>query len=177
VQLAKFQDLAYGRAYLDRVEALAALDRAPHDLTREAAKHIANAMAYDDIIRVADEKTRAGRSGRIAAEMGASQDKVMQVTDGKYHADVKPVGNGSVVHILLYGGTTSKLASLQYNAAGAGSYQPWSVRSSVVYVTFSSGVEVATIDIDSTGPSGLTPTTPSPRTSPTATSTGAAPST
>ncbi|MBL9051754.1 MAG: indolepyruvate oxidoreductase subunit beta family protein [Tabrizicola sp.] len=76
-----FQDLAYGRAYLDRVEALAAMDRAPHDLTREAAKYIANAMAYDDIIRVADEKTRTGRNGRIAREMGASGDKVMQVTE------------------------------------------------------------------------------------------------
>jgi hypothetical protein len=32
-----------------------------HDLTREAAKYIANAMAYDDVIRVADLKTRAAR--------------------------------------------------------------------------------------------------------------------
>jgi indolepyruvate ferredoxin oxidoreductase beta subunit len=76
-----FQDLAYGRAYLDRVEALAAKDHAPFVLTREAAKYIANAMAYDDIIRVADEKTRAGRVGRIAGEMGASADNVLQVTE------------------------------------------------------------------------------------------------
>jgi indolepyruvate ferredoxin oxidoreductase, beta subunit len=76
-----FQDLAYGRNYLDRVEAFAARDHAPFTLTEEAAKHIANAMAYDDIIRVADEKTRSGRSGRIAGEMGATGDKVMQVTE------------------------------------------------------------------------------------------------
>ncbi len=66
-----FQDLAYGRAYLDRLETILTRDRAPYDLTREAAKHIANAMAYDDIIRVADEKTRAARMTRISGEMGA----------------------------------------------------------------------------------------------------------
>ena len=76
-----FQDLAYGASYLDRVEAAAARDRAPFDLTREVAKHVANAMAYDDIIRVADEKTRARRLARIAREMGASGPKLMQVTE------------------------------------------------------------------------------------------------
>ncbi|WP_137109881.1 indolepyruvate oxidoreductase subunit beta family protein [Rhodobacter sp. SY28-1] len=75
-----FQDLAYGRAYLDRLDRILTKDRAPFDLTREAAKHIANAMAYDDIIRVADEKTRAARMTRIAGEMGA-QDKLMHVTE------------------------------------------------------------------------------------------------
>jgi indolepyruvate ferredoxin oxidoreductase, beta subunit len=37
-------------------------------------------MAYDDIIRVADEKTRAARMARIAGEMGAT-DKLMHVTE------------------------------------------------------------------------------------------------
>jgi indolepyruvate ferredoxin oxidoreductase, beta subunit len=75
-----FQDLAYGRAYLDRLDGILAQDRAPFDLSREAAKHLANAMAYDDIIRVADEKTRAARMTRIAGEMGA-EDKLMHVTE------------------------------------------------------------------------------------------------
>ena len=41
--------------------AVLARDDAAHGwvLSREAAKYIANAMAYDDIIRVADLKTRA----------------------------------------------------------------------------------------------------------------------
>ena len=76
-----FQTLAYGRAYLDRVEALNRQDRAPFDLTREAAKYIANAMAYDDIIRVADQKTRAARAARIKGEMGATGNKGLQVTE------------------------------------------------------------------------------------------------
>jgi indolepyruvate ferredoxin oxidoreductase beta subunit len=80
-KVVEFQDLAYGRAYLDRVEAVLAKDRTPFDLTREAAKYIANAMAYDDIIRVADQKTRSGRMSRIGREMGAKDKNVMQVTE------------------------------------------------------------------------------------------------
>lgn len=76
-----FQNLVYGRAYLDRLDAIHTRDRAPFDLTREAAKYIANAMAYDDIIRVADQKTRAARAVRIKGEMGAGDDKAMQVTE------------------------------------------------------------------------------------------------
>lgn len=79
-KVVEFQDLAYGRAYLDRLDQILTRDRAPFDLTREAAKHIANAMAYDDIIRVADEKTRSARMTRIAGEMGA-EDKLMHVTE------------------------------------------------------------------------------------------------
>lgn len=76
-----FQDLEYGSDYLNRVEAVAAQDRPPHDLTREAAKYIANAMAYDDVIRVADLKTRVGRFDRIRAEMGAGTGQLLQVTE------------------------------------------------------------------------------------------------
>lgn len=76
-----FQDIAYGAQYLERVETVLAKDRAPYDLTREAAKYIANAMAYDDIIRVADQKTRATRMGQIGREMGAKAGQVMQVTE------------------------------------------------------------------------------------------------
>ena len=80
-KVVEFQDAAYGRAYLDRVETLLAVDRAPFDLTREAAKYIANAMAYDDIIRVADQKTKLGRMARIGREMGAKDKNVMMVTE------------------------------------------------------------------------------------------------
>jgi indolepyruvate ferredoxin oxidoreductase beta subunit len=76
-----FQDLAYGSAYLDRLDSILVQDRAPFDLTREAAKHIANAMAYDDIIRVADEKTRAARFTRIANEMQAKDQHLLHLTE------------------------------------------------------------------------------------------------
>jgi indolepyruvate ferredoxin oxidoreductase beta subunit len=76
-----FQDLGYGASYLDRLEAMARQDRAPFAFTATAAKYLANAMAYDDIIRVADAKTRQGRSERIAGEMGKGRAQVMQVTE------------------------------------------------------------------------------------------------
>lgn len=75
-----FQDLAYGAEYLDRVAWFAQRDHAPFDLTAAAAKYVANAMAYDDPIRVADLKTRAARFGRIRDEMGAG-DRLMQLTE------------------------------------------------------------------------------------------------
>ena len=78
-----FQDLAYGTDYLVRLEALLALDTSAkgHTLSREAAKYIANAMAYDDVIRVADLKTRGARQARIMREMGMAVDKVMNLTE------------------------------------------------------------------------------------------------
>ncbi len=97
-----FQDPAYGAEYLDRLDRVLALDRTgDHALTRQAAKHIANAMAYDDVMRVADEKTRSTRFGRIRAEMGAGE--VMQLTDythprGEEIVSILPAGLGRWVH-------------------------------------------------------------------------------
>ncbi|MCC7319885.1 MAG: indolepyruvate oxidoreductase subunit beta family protein [Rubellimicrobium sp.] len=78
-----FQDIAYGAAYLDRIDGIRARDDAAQGwmLTREAAKYIANAMAYDDIIRVADRKTRAPRFGRIRGEMNVKEGNLLHVTE------------------------------------------------------------------------------------------------
>ncbi|MEJ2626043.1 MAG: indolepyruvate oxidoreductase subunit beta family protein [Pseudolabrys sp.] len=80
-KVVQFQDLAYGGDYIDKLEAVATKDAGDGVLTREAAKYLANAMAYDDIIRVADAKTRAGRRERIATEMRAGETNLMQVTE------------------------------------------------------------------------------------------------
>ncbi len=64
------------------------------------------------------------------------------------HADVKVVGN--VVHILLFRGVSTKLVSVEYDVPSQ-SYQLWSQRPSTVDITLDSGVETATIDIDSKG--------------------------
>jgi indolepyruvate ferredoxin oxidoreductase beta subunit len=82
-----FQDVAYGRDYLDLVQSLAdieaqsANDHADCPLTRAAAKHIARAMAYDDVIRVADLKTRAGRFARVREEVSARADQIVCTTE------------------------------------------------------------------------------------------------
>jgi indolepyruvate ferredoxin oxidoreductase beta subunit len=82
-KVVEFQDLRYGREYLDRLDAVLARDEAGRDweLSREAAKHLANAIAYDDVIRVADLKTRSARFTRIAGEMGAREGRLLHVTE------------------------------------------------------------------------------------------------
>ena len=78
-----FQDCAYGVLYIDRLADVVKTDSAARDfaLSAVAAKYIANAMAYDDIIRVADLKTRATRTARIDAEMGKTEAHVLQLTE------------------------------------------------------------------------------------------------
>jgi hypothetical protein len=72
-----------------------------------------------------------------------------QITTNKsVHADVKLVGD--VAHVLLFDGTSSQLASLQYDAAD-NRFEPWSLRPQIVNVPLTSGVETATIEVDSTG--------------------------
>jgi len=63
-------------------------------------------------------------------------------------ADVKVVGN--VVHILLFRGVSSKLVSVEYDAPSQ-TYQLWTQRPSTVDIALDSGVETATLDVDSTG--------------------------
>ncbi|MAY86441.1 MAG: indolepyruvate oxidoreductase subunit B [Pseudooceanicola sp.] len=82
-----YQDLAYGATYLDRLEAIAQADTQAggaghgYEFTMNAAKYLANALCYDDILRVADLKTRAGRFDRVDAEVGANPDTLVQVTE------------------------------------------------------------------------------------------------
>jgi indolepyruvate ferredoxin oxidoreductase beta subunit len=82
-----FQDVAYGDEYLDRMAALAILDRdcggtgRDFALTAEAARQLAVAMCYDDVIRVADLKTRATRFDRVRDEVDAAPDQLVYMTE------------------------------------------------------------------------------------------------
>src|SRR5690606_33907879 len=55
-----------------------------------AAKYLANAMCYDDVIRVADLKTRSTRSSRVRREIGVADDAVLQVTE-YFHPRIEEV--------------------------------------------------------------------------------------
>ncbi|MGE3871689.1 MAG: indolepyruvate oxidoreductase subunit beta family protein [Parvibaculaceae bacterium] len=86
-KVVEFQDLGYGEEYLDRLVRISALD---HDLggdgkgralTLEAAKYIANAMAYDDVIRVARIKTQARRFARVRKEMRVRDGQLLKLTE------------------------------------------------------------------------------------------------
>lgn len=82
-----FQDVAYGSEYLDILGTLLAADRSAGGagknfaFTQAAAKYLANAMSYDDVIRVADLKTRASRRARIEGELELSEGQVLQTTE------------------------------------------------------------------------------------------------
>jgi indolepyruvate ferredoxin oxidoreductase beta subunit len=78
-----FQDVAYGAEYLDRLQSFAEIETGAADcpLTAAAAKQIARAMAYDDVIRVADLKTRGSRFVRVRAEVAAQPDQIVYATE------------------------------------------------------------------------------------------------
>lgn len=87
-----YQDTAYGAAYLDRLDAAVARDNAATEwrYAIESAKYLANAMVYDDIIRVADLKTRSARDDRLRREQDIKGDVVVQVTE-YFHPRIEEV--------------------------------------------------------------------------------------
>jgi indolepyruvate ferredoxin oxidoreductase beta subunit len=78
-----YQDIAYGGEYLERLDQAVTLDGAEHGyaLSIAAAKHLANALCYDDMIRVADLKTRSTRDKRVRREVGVKEGSILQVTE------------------------------------------------------------------------------------------------
>ena len=80
---------------------------------------------------------------------GTNWTATQQITTNKsVNADVKVVGD--LAHVLLFNGTSSQIATLQYDPTD-NRFEPWSVRPQLVNVQLSSGVETATLDVDSTG--------------------------
>ncbi|MDO6724904.1 indolepyruvate oxidoreductase subunit beta family protein [Celeribacter halophilus] len=76
-----YQDVDYGSHYLDMVEKIVALDTAPYEMSINAAKYCARALCYDDILRVADIKTRASRFERVKNEVVVKDDQLLMLTE------------------------------------------------------------------------------------------------
>ncbi len=82
-----YQDNAYGEEYLTRLEEVLALDRQigggdeGYVLTDTVAKYLAAAMIYQDVIRVADLKSRRSRFSRIREEISAAEDQIVTTTE------------------------------------------------------------------------------------------------
>jgi indolepyruvate ferredoxin oxidoreductase beta subunit len=109
-KLVDYQDAAYAHLYLERLEAIAAVDAAPWDLTSEAARHLALWMAYEDTIRVADLKIRASRFARVADEVKVRDGQIMTLTEFMHPrlqelAEVLPA---TLARRLLNGGAFSR---------------------------------------------------------------------
>lgn len=85
--LLDFQDADYAHAYLNRIEKIFALDNGAGGqprgwtLTWQFARYLATAMAYDDVIKVADLKIRDSRMQRISREVRLDQGQMLEVAD------------------------------------------------------------------------------------------------
>jgi indolepyruvate ferredoxin oxidoreductase beta subunit len=85
--LTDFQDPAYANEYLDRIARIHELDGAhggaakAYALTAAAAKYVAVAMAYDDVIRVADLKTRPSRYDRVQRDNAVGEGQIVYTTE------------------------------------------------------------------------------------------------
>ncbi len=79
----EYQDIAYGTEYLDRMQTLYSADQKAGGQTQgfaatsAFARWLAVAMSYDDVIRVADLKTRPARFARVRDEIGAPEGEIV----------------------------------------------------------------------------------------------------
>jgi indolepyruvate ferredoxin oxidoreductase, beta subunit len=84
-RLTDYQDAEYARTYLERLAPVLAIDRhgaqADYRLTNETARHLALWMSYEDVIRVADLKTRPERLARVREEAGARANEPVVVVE------------------------------------------------------------------------------------------------
>jgi len=86
-RLTDFQDPDYAGEYLDRVAQVYGVDRANDGeakgfaLTAAAAKYVAIAMAYDDVIRVAELKTRSHRYQRVLKDNAVGAGQIVYTTE------------------------------------------------------------------------------------------------
>ncbi|WP_066457946.1 indolepyruvate oxidoreductase subunit beta family protein [Castellaniella caeni] len=77
-----YQDPAYGRLYLDRLDAqMAAPGGHDSEMMREIARHLALWMTYEDTIRVADLKIRGSRFERVQTEVHATDGQVLSISE------------------------------------------------------------------------------------------------
>jgi indolepyruvate ferredoxin oxidoreductase beta subunit len=84
----EYQDAAYGQLYLERLQAVLASEQqadpagaSGYATTHEVARWLALWMAFDDIVRVADLKSRASRWSRVVGEVKATEGDLLRLYD------------------------------------------------------------------------------------------------
>ena len=83
-RLARYQDPAYARLYLDRLTPIREADikaSANGKLLAETARHLAVRMSYEDVIRVAQVKIDPERFARIESAMNLKPEQAFAVTE------------------------------------------------------------------------------------------------
>jgi len=77
-RLTDYQGTAYADLFRERIKSI---EKSDPGLASEVARHLALWMSYEDIIRVADLKTRASRFERVRKEVGAKEGEPVVVID------------------------------------------------------------------------------------------------
>lgn len=120
-KLTDYQNAAYAQDYLDRLSPFIAADDDPDKrLSKEVARRLAAWMSYEDVIRVAQLKTRPGRFAKIRDDLGLDAAAPLRVTDylkpgrEEFAAILPP----SLARALLKPGTESGGTPLRINTAG-----------------------------------------------------------
>jgi indolepyruvate ferredoxin oxidoreductase beta subunit len=82
-RLSDYQDDAYAGVFLDRIERIKAFDADRRDdlLTAATARSLSLWMSFEDVMRVAQLKTRRGRAERIRREVQAQPKDLVQVRE------------------------------------------------------------------------------------------------
>ena len=80
-RLSDFQDAAYAARYRDRVDTLRAAAPSATVALEEASRQLALWMSYEDVIRVADLKTRRERFERVRAEAMAGEHDLLAIRE------------------------------------------------------------------------------------------------
>jgi indolepyruvate ferredoxin oxidoreductase beta subunit len=82
-RLSDYQDDAYAGLYLDRIERVAAMDTSVSSdaLTTATARSLGLWMSFEDVMRVAQIKTRRGRAERIRREVKAQPLDLVEVRE------------------------------------------------------------------------------------------------
>ena len=80
-RLLDYQDRAYADLYLKRLAPIAKLDTGDGKLATETARYLALWMSFEDLIRVADLKTRKSRFARVRGEVLAKLDEPVQIVE------------------------------------------------------------------------------------------------
>ncbi len=122
-KLVDFENTDYATLYLDRLAQIYKTDKQTGGsgkkwrLTTESARYLALAMAYDDVMRVADLKTRSDRFDRFRNEVKAEPDQIVHVSEFMHPrleeiAEILPIRLGQ---FMLSSKAVRKISGLFFN--------------------------------------------------------------
>lgn len=83
--LIEWGNVAWAKEYLNKVKEIQQIDlkfsEKNNELTQSVARYLALAMAYDDLVNVADVKTRAERWDTVYNQVGAKKGEIVKTVD------------------------------------------------------------------------------------------------